>query len=81
MGKPKQFVVGKDYAASLLFNNGRAKYRCVSIHWNRRTARFVSASRTDEPFSSRIAITKDGVETCQSDTMLRGRISADRRWK
>lgn len=59
---------------------GRAKYRCVDVGWNRKSASFTPARRNGQEFRVRMAVT-DGVENCRCDTVLYGRIWADQPWK
>jgi hypothetical protein len=58
---------------------GRAKYRCVDIGWNRKSASFMPARRGGKEFRVRIAFT-DRVENCLCDSMIYGRIWADQHW-
>jgi len=74
-GSKKRFVTGRDYWVATW--GGRAKYRCVDIHWNRKSASFVPARRPQ--FRVRIANT-NGVENCLSDTVFNSRLWADQSW-
>ena len=82
-GSKKQFLAGVDYLVATW--GGQAKYRCVDIRWNRKSASFAPARRSNrrdtngKEFRVRIALT-NGVENCLSDSVLYGRLWADKRW-
>jgi len=82
-GSKKRFVKGVDYWVATW--GGQAKYRCVDIRWNRKSASFMPARRPHpwethgKEFRVRIAVT-NGVENCLTDSVLYGRLWADQRW-